>query len=155
VVTTLEGTDLEIDRVVPGTPLISGSSGASVSMRDLRQRVAAAVCFLHDRCEPCAAFARKLAGLDSELRGADAIALAVVSEATNLELPVWLDEGSRARESFLGPQAELPLVLIVDRYGAAARSFPSRGHSFPPPEEIVATLWHLAMQCPECGVSEW
>lgn len=153
---TLEGTNLEIDRVVPGTPLISGSSGASVSMWDLRQRFAAAVCFLQDRCEPCAAFARELAGSESELLAADAIALAILSEAgDDLELPVWVDEHARARESFLGSKAELPLVLIVDRYGAAARSFPSRGHVFPPSEEIVATLWHIAMQCPECGVSEW
>ena len=152
---TLEGTNLEIDRVVPGTPMISESSGARVSLWDLRQRVASAVCFLHEQCEPCAAFARKLAASESELRGADAIALAVVSEAADLELPMWIDEGAHARDSFLGPKAELPLVLIVDRYGAAARSFPSRGHAFPPTEEIVATLWHLAMQCPECGVSEW
>lgn len=154
-ITTLEGTNLEIERVVPGTPMISGSSGARVSLWDLRQRVAAAVCFLHERCEPCAAFARKLAGSESELRGADAIALAVVSEAADLGLAVWIDEDAHARRSFLGPKNDLPLVLIVDRYGAAARSFPSRGHVFPQPEEIVATLWHLAMQCPECGVSEW
>lgn len=152
---TLEGTNLENERVVPGTPMISESSGASVSLWDLRQRVASAVCFLHERCEPCAAFARKLAASESELRGADAIAFAVVSEAADLELPMWIDEDAQARGSFLGPRAELPLVLVVDRYGAAARSFPCGGHAFPPSEEIVATLWHLAMQCPECGVSEW
>jgi len=152
---TLEGTNLEIERVVPGTPMISESSGAPVSLWNLRQRVASAVCFLHERCDSCAAFARKLAASESELRGADAIAIAVVSEAADLQLPVWIDEDAHARESFLGPKAELPLVLVVDRYGAAARSFPPRGHAFPPPEEIVATLWHIAMQCPECGVSEW
>jgi hypothetical protein len=152
---TLRGTKLETDRVVPGTPLVLASSGARVSLWELRQRFAAAVCFLHERCEPCADFARKLARSERELREADAIALAVVSEAADLELPVWIDEDARARESFLDRNTELPLVLIVDRYGAAARSFPSRGHAFPPPEAIVATLWHIAMQCPECGVSEW
>ncbi len=152
---TLAGTELEVDRVVPGVPMIAASSGDRVSLWDLRQRVAVAVCFLHVRCEACGAFARKLRLFERELREVDARALAVVAEATGLGVPVWVDEDARARERLLGGKTELPVILILDRYGAAQQSFPSPGHEFPPPEEIVATLRHLAMQCPECGVSEW
>jgi hypothetical protein len=152
---TLAGTELELDRVVPGTPMTAASSGAQVSLWDFRQRVAVAVCFLHERCEPCAAFAWDLAPLERELRDLDAVALAITAEVGDLALPIWVDEDARARERFLGRKGELPIVLIVDRYGAAQRSFPSRDHAFPPQEEIVATVRHLAMQCPECGVSEW
>jgi hypothetical protein len=151
----LPGTALEKDRVVPGTPMTESSSGAQVSMWDLRQRFSAAVCFLHDRCEACADYARKLAALENDLREVDARAIVVLSEPSVLALPVWVDERPRARGRFLGPSAELPVILIVDRYGAALRSFPSPGHAFPLPEEVVATLRHLAFQCPECGVPEW
>ena len=151
----LPGTALEKDRVVPGTPMTQASSGAAVSMWDFRQRFSVAVCFLHDRCELCAAYARKLADLEDDLRVIDARAIVVLSERGVLDLPVWVDVRGRARQRLLGPSAELPVILIVDRYGAALRSFPSRDHAFPPPAEVVATLRHLAFQCPECGVSEW
>jgi hypothetical protein len=151
----LPGTALEKDRVVPGRPMIAASSGAEVSMSDFRQRFSLVVCFLHDRCERCAGYARKLADLEGDLREVDARAIAVLSESGVLDLPVWIDSRARARQRLLGPAAELPLILIVDRYGAAVRSFPSRSHAFPLPEEVVATLRHLAFQCPECGVSEW
>lgn len=151
----LAGTALEKDRVVPGTPMIEASSGAEVSMWDFRQRFAVAVCFLHDRCELCAGYARKLADLEDDLHEVDARAIVVLSEPGVLALPVWIDGGARAQQRLLGRSAELPVILIVDRYGAALRSFPSRGHAFPLPAEVVATLRHLAFQCPECGVPEW
>jgi hypothetical protein len=151
----LPGTVLEKDRVVPGTPMTEASSGAEVSMWDFRQRFSVAVCFLHDRCEACAGYAQKLAGLEGDLRDVDARAIVVLSEPGVLDLPVWVDGRARARQRFLGPAAELPVILIVDRYVAALRSFPSRGHAFPLPGEVVATLRHLAFQCPECGVPEW
>jgi hypothetical protein len=151
----LPGTALEKDWVVPATPMTVASSGAEVSMSDFRQRFSVAVCFLHDGCEPCAGYARKLADLEGELREVDARAVVVLSESGVLDLPVWIDVRGRARQRFLGLGAELPVLLVVDRYGAGVRSFPSASHAFPLPEEVVATLRHLAFQCPECGVSEW
>lgn len=151
----LPGTAMEKDRVLPGSPMTEASSGAEVSMWDFRQRFSVAVCFLHDRCEPCAGYARKLADLEGDLREVDARAIVVLSESGILDLPVWVDGRARARQRFLGPAAELPVILIADRYGAALTSFRSRDHAFPPPAEVVATLRHLAFQCPECGVPEW
>jgi hypothetical protein len=119
----LPGTVLEKDRVVPGTPMTEASSGAEVSMWDFRQRFSVAVCFLHDRCEACAGYAQKLAGLEGDLRDVDARAIVVLSEPGVLDLPVWVDGRARARQRFLGPAAELPVILIVDRYVAALRSF--------------------------------
>jgi hypothetical protein len=151
----LEGTDLEIGQVVPSAPMVDAASGAPVSLWDLRQNFAAAVCFLHSGCRACLLFAQNLRVFAGELLDLDAIAVAVVPKGIDLEPPVWVDREGLARDRLLSPDAPLPTVLIVDRYGAAAGSFPSRGHSFPPPEEVVATLRHLAMECPECGVSEW
>jgi hypothetical protein len=151
----LPGTTLEKERVVPGTAMTSAASGAEVSLMDFRQRLAVAVCFLHDRCETCARYAGELAELADDFRNADATALVVLTEPASLDLPVLVDKDARARRRFLGSSAELPLVLIVDRFGAASRSFPSRDHAFPAPQEVVATLWHLALECPECGVSTW
>lgn len=151
----LPGTALEKDRVVPGTPMTDASSGTEVSMWDFRQRSSVVVCFLHDRCERCAGFARELADLKDDLHEVDARAIVVLNEPEDLDLPVWVDEPGRARQRFLAPDAELPVILIVDRYAAAWGSFPSRAHAFPAPAEVVATLRHLAFQCPECGVSEW
>ena len=152
---TLPGTELQMGKVVPGTPMIDAASGARASLWDLRQRFSSAVCFLHVGCKPCALYARKLRVLAGELRELDAVAVIVVPEAADIEPPVWIDRDGRARERFVGPETGVPLILIVDRYGAAAGAFPSQDHAFPPPEEVVATLRHLAMQCPECGVSEW
>jgi hypothetical protein len=152
---TLEGTSLEIGQVVPAAPMVDAASGADVSLWDLRQRFAAAVCFLHAGCKPCLLYARRLRGFARELHEYDSVAVVVFPEVMDLEPPVWVDRDGRARARLLSPDVPLPAVLIVDRYGATAGSFPSRGHSFPPPEEVVATLRHLAMECPECGVSEW
>ncbi len=151
----LPGTTLEKERVLPSIAMTAAATGAETSLSDFRQRLALAVCFLHDRCETCARYAEELAELVEDFRQADATALVVLSEPASLNLPVLVDPDARARRRFLGPSAELPLILIVDRFGAASRSFPSRDHAFPAPEEVVATLWHLALECPECGVSTW
>ncbi len=152
---TLPGTTLEKDRVVPATSMIEAASGNAMSLGDYRQRMSLAVCFLHDRCEICSTYAGQLAKFAPDLQEADATALAVLTEPARLAIPVLVDANAQARQRFLGPSAELPLVLIVDKFGAAWRSFPSPGHAFPPPQEIVSTLLHLALECPECGVSTW
>lgn len=90
-----------------------------------------------------------------ELDGADALARAVLPEEEALAVPVLLDPGRTGSRKLLGEHHELPVVLILDRYGAASSSFPAAGHRFPKAEEVAATVTHLALQSPECGVSHW
>jgi hypothetical protein len=68
-------------------------------------------------------------------------------------IEVIRDPGSEARRRFLGEE-DPPVLVVVDRYGAAWRSYPAPFHDFPEPPEVAATLWHLATMCPECGVPD-
>jgi hypothetical protein len=150
----LAGTALEPDRVIPGVAL-TDAAGESRRLWDFRQRAALAVCFLHARCGSCRRYASALAELRDDLQEVDAIAVAIVQEPISVDIRVFVDRDGGARRRMLGTESGPPLVLIVDRYGAAWRSFPAVGHSFPPPEAVMATLQHLAIQCPECGAPAW
>lgn len=151
----LPGTRLEVDRVVPDAPLLEARSGRAVSLGDFRHRQGLVLAFLHEDCPLCAAFAQALAGVGEDLRLAGAAGYAVLEAPRELALPVLVDRGGRLRARLLAPSEELPLVLVVDRFGAAWRSFPSAGHRFPAVSEVAATLWHLALACPECGAPVW
>lgn len=152
---TLPGTALEEGRVVPGVTFADPLSDAEVRLWGFRQRAALVLAFLHDRCAACRAFADDLATVKRQLETADALARAVLSEEVPLTVPVLLDPERRGSRRLLGEVHELPVILVVDRYGAASWSFPAAGHRFPRAEEVAATAAHLAMQCPECGVSHW
>jgi hypothetical protein len=133
----LAGTVLERGRIVPGAALRDARTGREVGAWSLRGRSALVIAFVHAGCERCASFVGELEDREEEIRTAGGRLLAV-------------DDGSRAM--WLGADPELPVVLVVDRDGAAWRSYPAAGHLFPDPEEVTATLWHLATMCPECGV---
>ena len=152
---TLSGTALEEGRVVPGVTFADPLSDAEVGLWGFRQRVALVLAFLHDRCAACRAFAEDLGTVRRELDGADALPRAVLSEEEALAVPVLLDPDRTGSRRLLGEVHELPVIVIVDRYGAASSSFPAAGHRFPRAEEVAATVTHLALQCPECGVSHW
>ena len=131
----LPGTVLERGRVVPGAPLTDVRTGDEVSAWSLRGLRAMVIAFVHAGCSKCEAFVTELEGHTEDMEAAGGRLLVVDGS-----VPRWLGE------------AELPLVLVVDRDGAAWRSYPAAGHDFPEPAEVTATLWHLAMMCPECGV---
>jgi hypothetical protein len=133
----LPGTVLERGRVVPGALLTDVRTGDRVSAWSLRGRRAVVIAFVHAGCSKCEAFLAELEGHTEEMAAAGG-QLLVVGDGS---VTRWLGEG-----------AELPLVLVVDRDGAAWRSYPAAGHAFPDPAEVTATLWHLATMCPECGV---
>ena len=152
---TLSGTALEEGRVVPGVTFADPLSDAEVGLWGFRQRVALVLAFLHDRCAACRAFAEDLGTVRRELDEADALPRAVLSEEEALAVPVLLDPDRTGSRTLLGEVHELPVIVIVDRYGAASSSFPAAGHRFPRAEEVAATVTHLALQCPECGVSHW
>lgn len=87
-----------------------------------------------------------------DLDWADAVARAVVSEDEDPPVPTNVDPGRVATRKLLGSDAYPPVVVIVDRYGAATSAFAVHEHRFPRKEEIVAIVTHLALQGPECGV---
>ncbi|MGH2675197.1 MAG: hypothetical protein ACRDH1_07285 [Actinomycetota bacterium] len=151
----LTGTLLEEGRVVPGVSFVDSGSGTEVNLWAFRQRLALVLAFLHERCAPCRAFAENLRTVKDDLDWAGALARAVLSQEEKLAVPVLLDRGRTGSRKLLGENPELPVVLIADRYGAASSSFSAAGHRFPAVEEVVATVVHLALQCPECGVSHW
>lgn len=151
----LPGTRLEGDRVVPDVPLLDARAGSELRLGDFRHRRALVLAFLHEDCPACAAFAQALAGAGEDLRLAGAAAYAVLGAPRELAVPVLVDPDDALRARVLDPSAGLPLVLVVDRFGAAWRSFPSAGHRFPAASEVAATLWHLALMCPECGAPVW
>ncbi len=150
----LPGTSLEEDAVVPDVAF-HDAGGRPVSLWSFRQRNPVVLAFLHEGCEPCGRFARDLAALEPEIRWAGGVVRAVLARASALALPVLVDPDGSARRRLLGPDADLPTVLVIDRYGAPWASYPVPGHRFPSAEEIVASVRHEAFQCPECGVPTW
>ena len=139
----LPGTVLEAGRVVPGIALEERRSGSPVRLWDHRQRWSLVVSFLHADCDACDRFQASLeeeAGPDLATARARAIAVR--------------GDGSDAPARFVGSGGP-PLVLVIDRYGAAWRSYPAQGHDFPDPADVAGTLWHLATMCPECGDTAW
>jgi hypothetical protein len=138
----LPGTVLEPGRVVPGAPLADARTGHDVSAWSLRGRGSMVIAFVHAGCPRCANYIGRLERREPDLQTADGQLLVV-------------EDGSLS--PWLGEEGQLPLVLVVDRDGAAWRSYPASLHDFPEPAEVVATVWHLATMCPECGVptAEW
>lgn len=151
---SLPGTALEAERPVPAVRFGDAASGETVDLWYFRQRRALALCFLHDDCARCASFAEQLAALADDLRFADAEARVVLARPASLALPVLVErDGASAR--LLGQDARLPIIVLLDRYGAALASFPAPRHDFPDPDEVAATLLHDRLQCPECGAPTW
>jgi hypothetical protein len=134
---TLPGTVVEAGAVVPGTALRDLETGREIRPWSFRHRTAVVLCFLHGECRRCRDFLDSLRAEEEEVAGAGARVVAVDGDA-----PRFL-------------QDEPPVILVVDRYAAACRSYPAPDHEFPEPSEVVATAWHLATMCPECGVSTW
>jgi hypothetical protein len=140
--TRLAGTALERGQVLPGAAVREAGSGRELPIRELRGRKALVLCLLHEDCEACERFWARLSGASSDVAAADGRMVRMAEDGPSLR-------------RFLGPDGSVPTVLITDRYAAGWESYPAPGHAFPPVEEIVSTLWHLATMCPECGVPTW
>jgi hypothetical protein len=140
---------------VPAVSFREVSSRSKVDLSWFRQRTAPVLAFLHDRCDACRGFAQDLLAIEDDFVWADAVARAVVSREDDLPVPVFVDPGREATQKLLGGSADVPVVVIVDRYGAATSAFTAKEHRFPAKDEVAAVVTHLALQCPECGVSDW
>lgn len=150
--TRLPGTALDEGQLLPDVTLQEADSGRPWRPGQLRQHAALVLAFVHADCEPCTRFLETLAERDGDLRWAETQARAVAPEPAEAPLPLLVDADGRARERMLGADGEVPTVLVADRYSAAAASYPAAGHAFPDPDEVVATVRHLAILCPECSV---
>jgi hypothetical protein len=151
----LPGTALRDGRVVPPVSFRDVASASKIDLSWFRQRTTLVLAFLHDGCDGCSGFAHELRAIKDDLDWAGAVARAIVSEEEDLPVPVLVDPGREATQRLVGGNADVPVVVIVDRYGAAMSAFAANEHRFPTKEEVVATVTHLALQCPECGVSDW
>ena len=118
---------------MPGAP-VTLLDGGELSAWDHRGRTALLVCFLHGSCAECNGFRGALDELEEDLR----------LTRTRLVL-------AEPSERFLG-SSEAPVILLVDRDGAAWSSHDARGHEFPSREELSTSLWHLATTCEQCEV---
>jgi hypothetical protein len=150
----LAGTILREGHVVPSVRFVDGATGDGTDLARFRQRASVVLAFLHAGCTACRAYADAIAAAGADLEWAGAVARAVVPTEVELALPVLVD-ASGATSALLGDDGGPPFVLVLDRYGAATAAYDASDHRFPSVEEIVATLTHLAIQCPECGVSHW
>lgn len=63
---------------------------------------------------------------------------------------LWLDPQDVRGRLLTDP--DVPAVLVLDRYAAAQEAFIADGHRLPGSDQVIATLAHLSMQCPECSV---
>ncbi len=147
----LPGTTLEKERGVPGLPVVESPSGLQRKLTDFRQRNSVILCLLHSNCASCAGFLESLSGHEEELRLSDAEVRVLLDEPEDSPFPVWVDRDNRARERLLGPGGVVPTIIVLDRYASAWEAFPARDHAFPDAGDVAATVWHLAIQCPECG----
>lgn len=146
----LPGTRLRHDQVVAGVPFHDPRSGQPARPSDFRQRRALVLAFLHDRCPACADWADSAAEAvdgrpDAELR----VIAPRVGPRPGQRL-LWLDRGDHRGQLLTAP--DTPAVLILDRYAAVQEAAVADDHRLPAPDEVTATLEHLAIRCPECSV---
>lgn len=147
---TLAGTALERDRVVPAV-VLRDASGDEVRPTVFRQHRALVLAFLHPECPDCTRFAEDVASRLREFTAVGSEVRAVLDRPGDVSVPLWVDEGGRARQALLGSQGTLPTVVALDRYAAAQAAYPATDHDFPDVGELIAELDWLAVQCPECS----
>lgn len=141
----MDGTVLERGRVLPGVEL-----PGPWSAWDARGKKAQVLAFLHAGCDACDAWAREVA--EARL---DARVVAVVERGAPCELPAVVDERGEARLAFLGPDGEVPTVVVADRYAAAWAAYPAPWHELPSPRELASTLRHADITCSDCAAPGW
>ena len=150
--TLLPGTALTADQVLPSVTLTDAATGAVWRPAQLRQRSALVLAFVHADCGACDELLDGLAERAEDITWADAQVRVVRDAPSDGPFPVMHDPGGDARARLLGPDGDLPTVLVADRYTAVAESYPFPGHDGADAREIVATLRHLAIECSECSV---
>lgn len=146
----LPGTTLWHDQVVPNVRFSDATDSHVVRPTDFRHRRALVLGFVHDQCRDCAVWTQQ--AIDAVTGRSDA-EIRVVAPRSGPRIRdglLWLDrEDARSR---LLTDPDVPAVLLLDRYGAIQEAGIADDHRLPDADQVIATLDHLAMQCPECSV---
>lgn len=143
----LPGTVLAPDELLPDVAFTDAQSGEEWRPSELRQRSALILCFLHADCEPCHRLLTALRDRQDDIDWADAQVRVVLPEPEDGPFPVLLDPEDRARGRILGPDAQIPTLLVADRYTAVMESHTAPDHDFPEPEEVISRIVLLACEC--------
>lgn len=143
----LAGTALAVGELLPDVALTDAGTGEEWRPSQLRQRSALVLGFMHADCGPCHRLLSRLEDWEDDIRWADAQVRVVLPTPAASPFPVLLDRRGHARLRMLGPDGQIPTLLVANRYTAVAQAYPATGHAFPDAERIVAILRVLACDC--------
>ncbi len=154
--------------LLPAFTLPARDGGPDVKLR-APGRLATVLVALHDDCAPCDAYLAALAAQEAELRDWDGRVMAVRVGRADAESAARSSEGEKHAHAAPHRPAErvrvaadperslasagitAPAVLIADQWGELFVVEPAGAeHALLAPDEIVAWLRYLAVQCPEC-----
>lgn len=141
------------ERRLPDLALPSVPDGQPVPVRASGRRAPVLVLVHGGGCAPCGEFIHRLEEARQELEDWDGRVLVIVPEAAETApgggaFPVLADAEQRVAAAF-GTQP--PAVVIADQWGQVQEVHEAgEGHRFVEVREIVGTVRHLAIQCPEC-----
>ena len=113
-----------------------------------QNHVATVLVFLHDsHCLECRQICRTFAELRDQLAEWDANLLLIWrGEIVPEGCEGFLEGSSNLRRKWLGESSAG--VLVVDRFGVVVKKW-SAIEGFPSPEDVLAVIKDIALQCPE------
>jgi hypothetical protein len=116
---------------------------------DWRKHAVTVIVMLHDgNCHACRATCQRYAAERERFAEWDAELLLVWRGGkVPDDCEGVLDESGVARRAWL--ESDAAGVLLVDRNGVVVRRWNASGKGFPSPEEVLAAVKHVALQCPE------
>jgi peroxiredoxin len=116
---------------------------------DWRKHAVTVIVMLHDgNCHACRATCQRYAAERERFAEWDA-ELLLVWRGSKVpdDCEGVLDESGVARRAWL--ESDAAGVLLVDHNGVVVRRWNASGKGFPSPEEVLAAVKHVALQCPE------
>jgi peroxiredoxin len=116
---------------------------------DWRKHAVTVIVMLHDgNCHACRATCQRYVAERAAFGEWDAELLLVWrGERVPEGCEGMLDASGAARRAWL--ESDAAGVLLVDRNGVVVRRWNASGKGFPSPEEVLAAVKHVALQCPE------
>ena len=145
--------------ILPSRQLPPLAGGAPVRIGQNRRRAQVLVVTHAEPCEQCSAYVASFEAVGDRLAAEKADVVAVVGPAwqhdttsTPTPAPAVIDDGVIGTS--LSPE-HTPVVAVADRFGQLFEVFDAGpDHRFPGHEDVLGTLLHIAIACPECGVPD-